>query len=113
MKQMIFIDSNIWCYYFDQRLPEHKKVVDTVREIVLTRDIACNTVIVMEVAHYLVRHFNEQVARKKIDFFINLRNLEIIDFDRQAMRESLEILLENAHAQGLGGRDATIVGVMG
>lgn len=106
---MIFIDSNIWCYYFDQRLPEHKKVKEPLREIILSMEIACNTIIVMEVAHYLVRHFDEQTARKKIDFFINLRNMKIVDFNRQAMAEALEKLIENAYTEGLGGRDATII----
>ena len=109
---MIFVDSNIWCYYFDQRLPEHKNVRDPMREIIKSDEIACNTIIVMEVAHYIVRHFNEKSARKKIDFFINLRNMQISDFNRQMMQESLESLLEYSYADGLGGRDATIIATL-
>jgi len=62
---MLFVDSNIWCYYFDQRLPEYTSVRDVMREIIKSREIACNTVIVMEVAHYLVRHFTEKIAQRK------------------------------------------------
>ena len=109
---MIFVDSNIWCYYFDQRLPEHKHVREPMREIIKSDEIACNTIIVMEVAHYIVRHFNEKSARKKIDFFINLRNMQISDFNRQMMRESLESLLEYSYADGLDGRDATIIAAL-
>jgi len=109
---MIFVDSNIWCYYFDQRLPEHKNVRDPMREIIKSDEIACNTIIVMEVAHYIVRHFNAKSARKKIDFFINLRNMQISDFNRQMMQESLESLLEYSYADGLGGRDATIIATL-
>ena len=109
---MIFVDSNIWCYYFDQRVPEHKHVREPMREIIKSDEIACNTIIVMEVAHYIVRHFNEKNARKKIDFFINLRNMQISDFNKQMMQESLESLLEYSYADGLGGRDATIIATL-
>jgi len=109
---MIFVDSNIWCYYFDQRVPEHERVREPMREIIKSEEIACNTIIVMEVAHYIVRHFNEKSARKKIDFFINLRNMRISDFNRQMMQESLESLLEHSYADGLGGRDATIIATL-
>jgi len=109
---MIFVDSNIWCYYFDQRVPEHKHVREPMREIIKSEEIACNTIIVMEVAHYIVRHFNEKSARKKIGFFINLRNMQISDFNRQMLQESLESLLEYSYADGLGGRDATIIATL-
>jgi len=109
---MIFVDSNIWCYYFDRRLPEHEHVREPVREIIRSEEILCNTIIIMEVAHYLVRHFTEKAARVKIEYFVNLRNMIIIDFNRQMMAESLEDLVEHAYADGLGGRDATIVATM-
>ena len=109
---MLFVDSNIWCYYFDQRLPEHVHVRDALREIIKTQEIACNTVIVMEVAHYLVRHFTEKVARKKIETFINLTNIDIEDFNRQALNQTIETLLSYAYAEGLGGRDATVIACM-
>ena len=109
---MIFVDSNIWCYYFDTRLPEHALVRDDMREIIKSQEIACNTVIVMEVAHYLVRHFTEKVARKKIEIFVNLNNLDITDFNRQACSESVETLLAYAYVEGLGGRDATVIASM-
>ena len=109
---MIFVDSNIWCYYFDQRVPEHKHVREPMREIIKSEEITCNTIIVMEVAHYIVRHFNEKSARKKIGYFINLRNMQISDFNRQMLQESLESLMEYSYADGLGGRDATIIATL-
>ena len=109
---MIFVDSNMWCYYFDQRLPEHEHVREPMREIIKSEKIACNTIVVMEVAHYLVRHFTERTARKKIDYFINLGNMKISDFDRQMMKETLMTLTEYAYADGLGGRDATVIATM-
>ena len=109
---MLFVDSNIWCYYFDQRLPEHVSVRDTMREIIKSEEIACNTVIVMEVAHYLVRHFTEKIARKKIETFINLTNIDIADFNRHALNQTVETLLAHAYTEGLGGRDATVIASM-
>jgi predicted nucleic acid-binding protein len=109
---MLFVDSNIWCYYFDQRLPEYMSVRDVMREIIKSEQIFCNTVIVMEVAHYLVRHFPQRIAHKKIETFINLGNLDIADFNRQALNQTIETLLAHAHTEGLGGRDATIIASM-
>lgn len=109
---MIFVDSNMWCYYFDQRLPEHEHVREAIRVIIKSEEIACNTIIVMEVAHYLVRHFPAKAARKKIDYFINLRNMKIADFNKQIMTETLETLIQHAYTDGLGGRDATVIATL-
>ncbi|MBO3800377.1 MAG: hypothetical protein FGF52_04925 [Candidatus Brockarchaeota archaeon] len=43
-----------------------------------TDEIACNTIIVMEVAHYLVRHFPVKAARRKIEYFVNLENMKLL-----------------------------------
>jgi predicted nucleic acid-binding protein len=107
---LIFIDSNIWCYYFDSRLPEHQSVREPIRNILLsTPEIISNTIVVMEIAHYLVRHFKEPVAKRKIEHFVNLRNLKIVDLDSKLMAESLDSLLNYGYSHGLGGRDSTIV----
>jgi predicted nucleic acid-binding protein len=112
VNKMLVVDSNIWCYYFDQRLPEYAFVRDVMREIIKSEEIACNTVIVMEVAHYLVRHFTEKIARKKIEAFINLSNINIADFDRHALNQTVETLLAYAFTEGLGGRDASVIASM-
>ena len=110
---MIFIDSNIWCYYFDQRLPEHQLVREPIRQILMSsQEITCNTIVVMEIAHYLVRHFREDEARSKIEHFIKLGNMSILDFDAKTMAESLDNLLNYNYSHGLGGRDSTILACM-
>ena len=109
---MIFLDSNMWCYYCDRRLPKHEYVREPIREIIKTEEIACNTIIIMEVAHYLVRHFPAKTARKKIECFVNLRNMKIVDFNKQIMMEALENLIEHAYTYGLGGRDATVIATL-
>jgi predicted nucleic acid-binding protein len=66
----------------------------------------------MEIAHYIVRHFTEKDARRKIELFVNLRNLKILGFDANLMAESVEHLLNYGYNEGLGGRDATIIAAM-
>jgi len=109
---MIFVDSNIWCYYFDKRLREHEQVRELMRETLISQEIVCNTLIILEVAHYIVRHFDETTARKKIEYLTNLSNLTIVDFDRPSMNQALESLIEHSYDQGLGGRDATVIASM-
>jgi predicted nucleic acid-binding protein len=110
---MIFIDSSIWCYYFDKRLPEHQLIREPIRQILLSsEELASNTIVVMEIAHYLVRHFSEKDARKKIEHFVNLRNMKIFGLDTKLMSESLDYLLNYGYSEGLGGRDATILAAM-
>jgi predicted nucleic acid-binding protein len=55
MESLIFIDSNIWCYYFDRSAQEHD-IVSGKLEHALTGSVAINTVIEMEVAHYLIKN---------------------------------------------------------
>jgi hypothetical protein len=69
------------------------------REIKKSEQIACNTVIVMRVTHYLVRHFPEEIARKKIETFTNLSNINIADFNRHTLMEYVEKLLLYAYAE--------------
>lgn len=106
---MIFVDTNIWCYYFDSRLPEHKHVRETLRNTLKSREVFINTVIAMEVAHYLTRNLDEAKAKEKVESFINLRNMKVIDFDKSLMAISLEHLTRYAKSDGLGGRDSTIL----
>jgi len=109
---MIFIDSNMWCYYFDQRLPEHEQVREPMREIIKSEEIVCNTLIIMEIANYLVRHFKEKAAQKKIDPLVNLRNIRIVDFDNRMLKEALENILEHGYSDGLVGRAATVIATL-
>jgi predicted nucleic acid-binding protein len=109
---MIFVDSNIWCYYFDKRLPESQQVKEYMRKILTSEEIASNTLIILEVAHYLVRHLKQKDAQRKIEVFTSLSNLTILDFNRRNMMQALENLLEHGYSNGLGGRDAAVIASM-
>jgi len=112
VRKMIFVDSNIWCYYFDARLPEHIHVREPLRSILATSEVVTNTVVVMEVAHYLARSFGESEAREKIKSFIRLRNMNTVNFDRSLLNTALEFLAKYAWIYGLGGRDSTILATL-
>lgn len=51
-------------------------------------------------------------ARKKIEHFVNLCNMKILDFDSKLLSESVDYLLNYGYEDGLGGRDATIIAVI-
>jgi len=54
MESLIFVDSNIWCYYFDRSAQEHNAVSKSLEQV-LDGGVAINTVVAMEVAHYLIK----------------------------------------------------------
>jgi predicted nucleic acid-binding protein len=106
---MIFVDTNIWCYFFDARLPEHEHVKGAMREVLMKETVTVNTVIVMEVAHYLTRNLGESEAKRKVEVFVTLRNMKILDFNRALMGVAVDYLTTYARSDGLGGRDSTII----
>jgi len=106
---MIFIDANIWCYYIDARLPEHHRVVPSVRKALTEDSVAINTVVAMELAHYLSRNMDGAATRETMRALLNLGTLKIIDFDKRLLNESIGYLSVYSGSHGLGGRDATII----
>ena len=105
----LFIDANIWCYYFDARHPEHEHVKRFMRQALLSETLAVNTLIVMEVAHYLNRNLSRDEAKRKTENLLTLENLRVHDFDRDQLMKSLDTLNKYFRSHDLGGRDATII----
>lgn len=108
MEGMTFIDSNIWCYYLDRSAREHDAVSKCLEQV-LEGCVAINTVVAMEVAHYLIRNLGN-LGKKKRDLFLSYP-MEIVDFDQSLARESIEYLAKYSQT-GIGGRDATILASM-
>jgi predicted nucleic acid-binding protein len=67
MERLIFVDSNIWCYYFDRSAQEHNIVSDKLEKALEDR-VAINTVIEMEVAHYLIKNLGLEGKSKMYTF---------------------------------------------
>ncbi len=108
---MIMVDSNMWIYYFDESLDEHKYVREQMREIILEKRILANTVVIQEVAHYLIRHESPEEFWTDINYLIRLRSMELFDFDYAMMQKALK-LLSKYWNYGIGGRDAVLLATM-
>jgi len=104
---MLIVDSNIWAYYFDGGAPEHRFVVDRVEKALSSERIAVNTVILIEVAHFLVKSMGPVVGRGKLDVFLSFP-FTVIDLDYDLTVKAVEILAKYS-TQGVGGRDATVL----
>ena len=108
MERLIFVDSNIWCYYFDRSAQEHEAVSERLEQV-LENGVAINTVVAMEVAHYLIKILGSE-GKRKMDIFLSYP-MEMIDFDQYLARKSVEYLAKYSQT-GIGGRDSTILASM-
>ena len=77
--------------------------------MVLESGVAINTVVAMEVAHYLIKSLGPE-GKRKMDIFFSYP-MEIIDFDQYLARKSVEYMAMYSQV-GIGGRDATILASM-
>jgi predicted nucleic acid-binding protein len=107
---MLTIDTNIWAYYFDRDCPEHESVVGSVEKALKSERIAVNTIIVMELAHFLVKSLGPSIGGEKLDQFLRFP-LIIADFDYKHALSAIEMLKKYSH-MGIGGRDATLLAMM-
>jgi len=106
---LIYIDANFWIYWFDERLPEHKHVLKTMRGAVY-EGVVLNVITLMEVAHYF-RHLPSSEFRKKIDRIQNLATLTLVSLDEDLARMAFKYLVKYAEV-GVGGRDSVILATM-
>jgi predicted nucleic acid-binding protein len=107
---MILIDSNVWCYYFDESCREHEAVVKSVEKTLAKEDILINTVIIIELAHFLIKNLGPVTGKKKLQKFLEFP-MTIQDLDYEQVREAIELFCEYSHL-GIGGRDATLLSAM-
>ena len=104
---MLIIDSNIWAYYFDEDAAEHDFVVDDVEEALRSERIAINMVIIVEVAHFLIKNLGPLLGRNKLSIFLSFP-FRIVDLNYELTLRALDLLAKYSHL-GIGGRDATIL----
>ncbi len=103
------IDSNIWAYYFDADSPEHGFVAPEVKRAI-REGVLINTVVAMEVAHFLVKNLGSVVGREKLDAFLGFP-LAVDELDLELVRAAADELCKYSHL-GIGGRDATLLASM-
>jgi len=107
---MILIDSNVWCYYFDESCEEHESVVKSVERTMTKEDILVNTVIIIELSHFLIKNLGPINGKKKLDVFLGFP-ATTVELDYEQVKEAIDQLCEYSHA-GIGGRDATLLAAM-
>jgi predicted nucleic acid-binding protein len=104
---MIIIDSNIWAYYFDGDAPEHRFVVGPLKEILGSERVIINTVVIMEVAHFLIKNLGPIIGREKLHVFLRFPFM-IVDLDYELTLRAINLLAKYSQL-GIGGRDATLL----
>lgn len=107
---ILIIDTNIWAYYFDRDSAEHKLVLGHVEKALRSEQIAINTIIIMEVAHFLIKNLGPVDGGEKVGLFLRFP-LVVSDFDFRSALDSVEMLKRYSHL-GIGGRDATLLALM-
>jgi len=106
---MIYVDANYWIYWFDQRLPEHRYVLEPMRDAI-HEGIVLNVVTLIEVAHYF-RHLPREDFRGKLERIQNLATLTLVSLDIDLVELAFEQLIKYAKT-GIGGRDSVILATM-
>jgi len=106
---MIYVDTNYWIYWFDQRLPEHKYVIETMRDAI-HEGIILNVITLIEVAHYF-RYLSEEDFLRRQRTIQNLSTLTFVNLDLDLAELAFEHLEKYAKI-GIGGRDSVILATM-
>jgi predicted nucleic acid-binding protein len=106
----LIVDTNIWAYYFDRDAPEHRSVVVPLEKALRSDQIAINTIIIMELAHFLVKNLGPVDGGERLGVFLRFP-LIISEFDFRSALDSVEMLKRYSHL-GVGGRDATVLALM-
>lgn len=107
---MLIIDSNIWTYYFDRDTPEHRFVVDEVEKALTRSKVAINTIIMVEVAHFLIKNLGALTGMEKVNAFLSFP-FTVVDLTHDLTLKAIEYLTRCSHL-GIGGRDAAILATM-
>ncbi len=110
MQSILTIDTSVWAYYFDNEAPEHRYVEKPVDRAIRSDQISVNTVIVMELSHFLIKNLGPIRGGEKLNTFLSYP-LVIEELDYEMMLESIEQLKRYSHL-GIGGRDATLLALM-
>ena len=105
----MFIDSNIWCYYFTQDAKQHAQATQFLEQA-LEQEVYVSTVVLMEVSHYLYKALGAITGKECMQALLQLP-INVIDFDYATLQEALTQLARYTHA-GIGGRDASILAAM-
>ena len=105
----MYIDANYWIYWFDERLPEHIFVNESMQSAI-KGNVVLSTVTLMEISHYL-RNLPVNVLEENIKMITSLSTLTLVDFTYDILQSSIGFLSKYS-ISGLGGRDCVILATM-
>jgi predicted nucleic acid-binding protein len=108
---VIAIDSNVWIYYCDTTTPEHERVRKPVRSVLRTARTLVNSVVPLEVTHYLTKRGKSAGRSRFEENFLHVENIVVQSLEERDVIRSRQ-LLEEHHATEIGGRDASLVATM-
>ena len=106
---MLAIDSNIWAYALDATVPEHPSSARAV-DRALKDEVLVNTVIQLEVSHYLVKRLGAVAGREAAEVFLSMP-LVVDALDGPLVKNALRLLARYSQV-GIGGRDASLLASM-
>ena len=72
--------------------------------------ILINTIVIMEISHYLIRNLGPVKGKERLDIFLSF-GFAADELNFAASKESIKLLCEYSH-EGIGGRDSTILASM-
>jgi len=105
---MLCVDANIWIYYLDERMEEHGRAAGELDDALDNEKLFLNTVIQMEVVHYLVRQLPED---QHVEAFLNLDDVVVGSLEPKDVATASE-LMRNHEETGVGGRDCILLASM-
>lgn len=106
---MYCLDANIWVYYFDAELDEHRSVREPVDGLLVDEPLFVTAVLQMEVIHYLTRQLSR--SEPYVDRFLSLSAVTVADLIADDVAAAAELLDEHGET-GIDGRDATVLAAM-
>jgi predicted nucleic acid-binding protein len=109
-KPIVFLDSNYWIYLFDKTTAEHQYILEHFKNLYDNAFLAINTIVMIEVMHYLVKRLGPTVAKEKWEFFSSI-DFIIGNLEFEQLDSIFSIFCKFSHT-GIGGRDATILSFM-
>ena len=85
-------------------------MVGPIEKALKSEQIAVNTIIIMELAHFLIKNLGPVDGGEKLGLFLRFP-LVISDFGYRNALDAVEMLKRYSHL-GVGGRDATLLALM-
>ena len=103
------LDANVWIYYLDADLAEHRDVRERVDTLVRSEPLFVPTVLQMEVLHYATNQMDD--SQRTMETFLTGEDVTVADLTQADVERAARLLTAHEHA-GIGGRDATVLAAM-